>query len=99
MSFLTRTSTTTLRTLRFTPRAAFSTSVRIQKSVLDPVKDAAKTVDRTVSDAAVKGIEKGRTLYSSHSARFSAPHFTSLFLVSPHFSLPFSTFFTTQSWL
>ncbi|KAK5006751.1 hypothetical protein LTR28_006123 [Elasticomyces elasticus] len=37
----------------------FSTSVRSQKSVTDSVKDAAKAVDRTIADAAVKGIEKG----------------------------------------
>jgi len=65
MSFLTRTSTTTLRTLRFTTsRAAFSTSIRSQKSAVDSTIDAAKdtlkTIDRKVSDAAVKGIEKGQ---------------------------------------
>jgi uncharacterized protein YjbJ (UPF0337 family) len=60
MSFLTRTSTTTLRTLRFAPRASFSTSSRSQKSATEAAKDAVKTVDRTMSNAAVKGIEKGR---------------------------------------
>ena len=66
MSFLTRTSTTAFRTLRFTtPRAAFSTSFRSQKSAvdstLDAAKDTLKSIDRSVSNAAVKGIEKGRT--------------------------------------
>lgn len=37
----------------------FSTSVRAQKSVVDSAKDAIKGVDKTVSQAAVKGIEKG----------------------------------------
>ena len=37
----------------------FSTTPRAQKSVVDSVKDAAKAVDRTISGAAVKGIEKG----------------------------------------
>lgn len=40
----------------------FSTSRVAQKSALDSAKEAAKTVDRTISDAAVKGIEKGGTL-------------------------------------
>lgn len=39
----------------------FSTSPIVRKSPVETVKDAAKTVDRTVSDAAVKGIEKGGT--------------------------------------
>ena len=63
MSFLTRTSTTTLRTLRFAPKAPFSTSLRAHKSPVDTAKDALKAVDRTVSDAAVKGIETGGTSY------------------------------------
>lgn len=37
----------------------FSTNVRLQKSATESVKDGLKAVDRTVSDAAVKGIEKG----------------------------------------
>jgi hypothetical protein len=39
----------------------FSTNARFQKSAAETVKDAAKVVDRTISDAAVKGIEKGGT--------------------------------------
>lgn len=38
----------------------FSTSVRMSKGPVEGAKDAAKTVDRTVSDQLVKGIEKGR---------------------------------------
>ncbi|KAF2459517.1 hypothetical protein BDY21DRAFT_370240 [Lineolata rhizophorae] len=38
---------------------AFSTARPLQKSAADSVKDTAKKVDRTISDAAVKGIEKG----------------------------------------
>ncbi|ORY12732.1 hypothetical protein BCR34DRAFT_482229 [Clohesyomyces aquaticus] len=37
----------------------FSTSPIVRKSPVETVKDAAKAVDRTISDAAVKGIEKG----------------------------------------
>ena len=39
----------------------FSTTVRSQKSVTESVKDAAKAVDRTIADAALKGLEKGGT--------------------------------------
>lgn len=44
----------------------FTTSARFQKSTVDSVKDAAKKVDRTVSNAAVKGIEKGGTSSTYH---------------------------------
>lgn len=37
----------------------FSTNVRLQKSATDTIKEAAQKVDRTISDAAVKGIDKG----------------------------------------
>lgn len=37
----------------------FSTSPIVRKSPVETVKDAAKTVDRAVSDKIVKGIEKG----------------------------------------
>jgi hypothetical protein len=37
----------------------FSTSPIARKSPVETVKDAAKVVDRTVSDNLVKGIEKG----------------------------------------
>ena len=59
MSFLTRTAATAFRTTRHTSRATFSTSVRAQKSAVDAAKDTLKAVDRKVSDAAVKGLEKG----------------------------------------
>lgn len=38
---------------------SFSAQPRLQKTATETVKDAAKAVDRTISDAAVKGIEKG----------------------------------------
>ena len=59
MSFLYKASTSAFRVGRLAPRAAFSTSVRSQKSAIDVAKGALKEVDRTVADAAVKGIEKG----------------------------------------
>jgi len=42
-------------------RRTFTTSRVACKSVVDSVTDALKAVDRTVSDAAVKGIDKGGT--------------------------------------
>ncbi len=39
----------------------FSTSPYARKSAIDAAKEAAKTLDRTVADAAVKGIERGGT--------------------------------------
>ena len=58
MSFLFRSSTPAIRTLSYSPKATFSISSRFQKSVVDHTKDALKSVDRTVSDAAVTGIDK-----------------------------------------
>ncbi|KAI9685424.1 MAG: hypothetical protein M1822_004555 [Bathelium mastoideum] len=48
-----------LRTTITRQARLFSTSPRVQKTVVDSAKDAVKKVDRTVSDAAVKGIETG----------------------------------------
>ena len=48
----------------------FSTNARLQKSATETVKDTLKAVDRTVSDAAVKGISKGGML-SSLNVSFS----------------------------
>lgn len=57
MSFLYR-STPLLRTsLTTQPIRCLSTTVRLQNTI----KDAAKKVDRTVSDQLVKGIDKGST--------------------------------------
>lgn len=46
----------------------FSTTPVARKSPVEAIKDAAKAVDRTISGAAVKGIEKGGTytLHLSH---------------------------------
>jgi hypothetical protein len=62
MSFLTRTP---LLRASFANQAslgarAFSTTLINRKVVPDAVKDAAKTVDRAVSDKLVDGIELGR---------------------------------------
>ena len=46
--------------LRTTRTRLFSTTARYNKGPVEGIKDAAKTVDRTVSDQMVKGIEKGR---------------------------------------
>jgi hypothetical protein len=45
----------------------FSTTPVARKSPVETIKDAAKAVDRTISGAAVKGIEKGGTYTSSHN--------------------------------
>lgn len=42
----------------------FSTTPVARKSPVDAIKDAAKTIDKTISGAAVKGIEKGGTSIS-----------------------------------
>ncbi|CZR64286.1 uncharacterized protein PAC_14184 [Phialocephala subalpina] len=64
MSFLLRTlprqSTRAFAPSTIAPRA-FSTSFVQRKSATETVKDAAKTVDRKVSDKLVDGIELGQT--------------------------------------
>lgn len=50
------------QTVSLTARRAFATSPSAQKSAVDSAKEALKSADRTVSDAAVSGIEKGGTL-------------------------------------
>ena len=57
-------STATVRTSTQSIRP-FSVSVSARKSVTDAAKDAAKKVDQTVADAAVKGIETGGTFLKS----------------------------------
>lgn len=41
------------------PRAAFSSSVTMQKTIVDSTKETLKTVDRAVSDKLVDGINIG----------------------------------------
>jgi hypothetical protein len=66
MSFLTEAATRRMATLQVprtmaaaAPRAAFSTSIRFQKTPVESAKDTLKTVDRTVSDKIVDGINIG----------------------------------------
>ncbi|KAL8871768.1 MAG: hypothetical protein Q9198_007346 [Flavoplaca austrocitrina] len=47
------------RALPLTRTRFFSTSPLARKSAVDAATDTVKTVDRKISDAAVKGIEKG----------------------------------------
>lgn len=51
----------TISRARFTtvPRATFTTSVYLRKSIVDAGKDALKTADRAVSDKIVDGIDVG----------------------------------------
>jgi hypothetical protein len=45
----------------------FSTNARYQKSAIDTLKETAQAIDRTISDAAVKGIEtSGMSLNLPH---------------------------------
>ncbi|KUJ10699.1 uncharacterized protein LY89DRAFT_689347 [Mollisia scopiformis] len=63
MSFLLRTLPRQSRPLALRaslPTQAFSTTLTQRKSATETVKDAAKTVDRAVSDKLVDGIEIGR---------------------------------------
>ncbi|CAN9389432.1 unnamed protein product [Alternaria alternata] len=53
----------------------FSTTPVARKSPVDAIKDAAKAVDRTISGAAVKGIEKGGT--------YTFPSITPLIYIAP----------------
>ncbi|PYI33064.1 hypothetical protein BP00DRAFT_424446 [Aspergillus indologenus CBS 114.80] len=46
---------------------ALSSSACLNKGPVESAKDTLKAADRTVSDAAVKGIEVGGTLFSSFS--------------------------------
>jgi hypothetical protein len=59
MSFLYR-AQTALRTLGRPSSRLFTTTAINSKSATEAVKDAVKGVDRTISDATVSGIEKGR---------------------------------------
>jgi hypothetical protein len=55
-------SRTAARSSTFTstaPRAAFSTTVQLQKNPVDATKDGLKKVDRVVSDKIVDGINIG----------------------------------------
>ncbi|KAI9851962.1 MAG: hypothetical protein M1838_002251 [Thelocarpon superellum] len=54
------TSTSTALRVNGGAANAFSTSSIARKSATEAVKDTVKTVDRTVSDVAVKGIEQGQ---------------------------------------
>ena len=40
----------------------FSTNARLQKSAIDSAKDGLKSIDRTVSDTLIKGIDSSGTL-------------------------------------
>ena len=63
MSFLTEVAVRRLATVsrtsivRTAPRAAFSSSIILQKTATETAKDALKTVDRAVSDKIVDGID------------------------------------------
>lgn len=50
----------------------FSTTPIARKSPVEAIKDAAKAVDKTISGAAVKGIEKGGMYMSSYPCTKSA---------------------------
>jgi hypothetical protein len=74
MSFLYR-SNVALRSAaaRPSPRL-FSTAVVYRKSATETVKDGLKAVDRTVADAAVKGIDAGGKSSQIEARATSHPH-------------------------
>ena len=57
-------TSTTTQTATVAQRAAFSTSVSMQKTVTDSAKDALGAVDRAVSDKLVDGIDLGSNVAS-----------------------------------
>jgi len=65
MSFLTEAACRRLATVPRTlavstvPRAAFSSSIQLQKTAADSAKESLKSVDRAVSDKLVDGINIG----------------------------------------
>ncbi|KAH8819489.1 hypothetical protein F5884DRAFT_760678 [Xylogone sp. PMI_703] len=68
MSFLTRTTTSALRSARITPAVTavaprfFSNTAAAQRGPVETAKDAVKTVDRAVSNKIVDGIEIGENV-------------------------------------
>lgn len=60
----------------------FSTSPIVRKSPVETVKDAAKAVDRKVSDAAVKGIETGGTQHQTLSQLYHDTTSTSTLIIT-----------------
>ncbi|EED19444.1 LEA domain protein [Talaromyces stipitatus ATCC 10500] len=69
MSFLTRVAPTrfAVTSTSFQAYRSFSTTLATQRGPVEATKDVLKKADRTVSDAAVKGIETGETL--THKAQ------------------------------
>ncbi|PSR85680.1 hypothetical protein BD289DRAFT_453184 [Coniella lustricola] len=59
MATLTRTAASS--TFTTVPRASFTTSLYLRKTVTEAAKDTLKTVDRAVSDKLVDGIDAGVT--------------------------------------
>ena len=68
MSFLTSRALT--RATPFLGRRTFGTSPVARKSATEAVKDTVKGVDRTISDVAVKGIDKGGKLHCPCSSYY-----------------------------
>lgn len=65
MSFLTRTLPRKLtRTTALNARLFTTTSPFAEKTAADTAKETVDSVNKKVGDAAVKGIEKGRTFYT-----------------------------------
>ena len=66
-----------LRTSLLRSTRLFSTTPLVRKTATDTIKDAAKTVDRTISNAAVKGLDKAGELhepgYLPKAELFSTP--------------------------
>lgn len=76
MSFLTEITARRMATISRTaittsvPRASFSTTIQLRKTPVEATKDTLKTVDRTVSDKLVDGINIASALDPTHYTLF-----------------------------
>ena len=72
MSFLLKTARLPVRNgLTSIQPARFSTSILLRKDATETIKDAAKTVDKTVSEGAIKGIDLGGMLILQNQVQFN----------------------------
>lgn len=76
----------------------FSTTPVARKSPVETIKDAAKAVDRTISGAAVKGIEKGGMSSSSfiHHLISQFPLYPIHILHEHHTSISYANLLSTE---
>ena len=67
----------------------FSTNARLQKSAIDTAKDGLKSIDRTVSDTLIKGIDSsGMFLDRSITSSQDTSSTDYVYALAPHISCP-----------